>query len=1543
MKGAKTRQFYIFGFIAIFIVIFFSIFDFNILGIFNQKNNWYTVSATELLNGEGSKENPYIISSEEDLLLIANNINATEDNNYNNKYYKQTQDIEITNQTFIGIGCNSTEAITLYYDGLGHSITQLQNENFSHFSMFGKVENSRIQNLHIKNIEINVNYTDNNVSKNIGIFADFIKDSTISNCSLEMAVLSAQGNNFTNANIGGFVGLAKDSILCDCFCESISLFNQFDCDNLNFGLFVGKAEDCKISTCFANGRLKVYGNMQNANIGSFVGDTNSKIINCYTLLNNGFEIDDITLMQNANIGGFAGVVDNASDILNCYAVTTFINQNYSTKNIGLFVGQLTDDLTEFSNCYFIDKNNAYIDLMGTFIYDASNLLTRNTILAQNYYSLSSYVGFSNLIWKDNYNISKYPELFGVGNILNDEFEIKLTDEFGITKGFYEKFEDCIEHISTNDFIFILKDQISVTSLHFTKSVSIESNVAVEFNIIESNDDYLFALTNGATIIIDGNILFRGLENSYKGFASGQGTETLVLKNTTVSDFICDTLFDGLSVELYGVTIQNNCTQNLINAQYIFVKNSTINQNKDSLNNKSIISIEDEIEIYGYGNLLDISLSFGIENQSIKVQRTGLIEELINKNSNIDITITSNENYWITNTVLIQGNQNLIYDNISYALTNSPKFSQTSTSKFILKQVDQNLCLGGQLFDIEYFDNQTGSYNRYFGKDEFGQDMPNYFEYGVDLSVSSLQNDDLQFVGWFGYNETTDKYFDKYLSAYSTIFNLNLSSSTAINLLNKSYVSQMFFYNQPIQSGSNITAGKFILYSKWRYTVAVEMQEEIKVGDDIHYTTSFDAGVLSIDNSIYTTATSNIVSKQIYVGQGMILTACPNADYAFVGWWQEINGEFVKYNRYQYNYNKQSNLYVLNIETTDCTAKNLYARYIKNAYIINLQEIFKDEHNLQTPVQIFSNAEQILYASIRKNGTEYIGKEYLDIVANELILRNEEKVVLQIDPKNYHLDLLQGKRVKEDAIQNNYFPSFDFNELNYTLTIENNVGSGYGSLTIYLEKNYHTITLEYGDDQNSNNFIGGDCVISETYLDGDKIIYSTFSHNTVQKMTDGVLTTVYKTANIYFGTNTIIYFNTKDGYRFDIAKTSVFDTNGQRVDFDIIKENDIPKAIVINNIIQDIEIFIHFQKTYQIQFSLNKIDIDGVLTYIGELQIESDDWTTEDISKVVDKGSSINFKTQQTISFNAYQFVKWTVTSNGELVDLEKLGLTEEDLTNKELILYNINQDLEFSAFYNKLNVKVSVIWNGKNGRIANIGAKSLGNDSYEIEFNNDIMFVITPKSQKYFIKRLECENLDLQTESVKNDDGSTSFVLKNVLSNTKLYLDIIADSWLEHLQADELWGDGTKDNPYYIRTPSELQLVAKFVNENVEAQEGKIKYIVAYYKLLNDIDLGEDYFFVPIGTASNPFNGTFDYNFYAINNITTEPNSYLIDNSLFYIMGKDGKIINQYHSTKLIIIGLICIAVTIVVAIIVVFIIEKKRKKPKKIIIFNKDITKNVE
>lgn len=77
-------------------------------------------------------------------------------------------------------------------------------------------------------------------------------------------------------------------------------------------------------------------------------------------------------------------------------------------------------------------------------------------------------------------------------------------------------------------------------------------------------------------------------------------------------------------------------------------------------------------------------------------------------------------------------------------------------------------------------------------------------------------------------------------------------------------------------------------------------------------------------------------------------------------------------------------------------------------------------------------------------------------------------------------------------------------------------------------------------------------------------------------------------------------------------------------------------------------------------------------------------------------------------------------------------------------------------------------------------------------------------------------------------------------------------------------GEGTKEEPFLIRSATDLIRLAEYINEgNISTS--------AYYKLTSDIDLnnrGDGSGWIPIGNNKKPFKGEFDGNNHTIKNLT---------------------------------------------------------------------------
>lgn len=141
---------------------------------------WTGNVATQWSGGSGTLNDPYEISSGEELALLAQNVNAG--NSYSGYYFKLTTDIDLNNKSWTAIGARNKFSGT--FDGYGNKISNLYchlqgNENVG--GLFGTVENGIVRNVTINHVSVEAQ--SGNVN-GIGCIVTYLKNSSVLNCSI---------------------------------------------------------------------------------------------------------------------------------------------------------------------------------------------------------------------------------------------------------------------------------------------------------------------------------------------------------------------------------------------------------------------------------------------------------------------------------------------------------------------------------------------------------------------------------------------------------------------------------------------------------------------------------------------------------------------------------------------------------------------------------------------------------------------------------------------------------------------------------------------------------------------------------------------------------------------------------------------------------------------------------------------------------------------------------------------------------------------------------------------------------------------------------------------------------------------------------------------------------------------------------------------------------------------------------------------------------------------------------------------------------------
>ncbi|SKB84091.1 FMN-binding domain-containing protein [Lachnospiraceae bacterium] len=302
--------------------------------------------------GNGTEESPYLVSSESQLRYIAEAIN--EDVTWNGVWFRQTADINMSQEEFLPIGYAlqqyntkngsiKTAAVRAFegnYDGAGFTVSGLRIGNgkkYGHIftnGMFGLTQGDyqdrflhedlrkvTIKNVHLKDVVVTTsNEYDTTAAALIGQGQN---GTFIENCSVENSEIKASCDE-RSARVGGLAG------------------------SMVYGLIRDSWTDASVSA--------VVKKNFSAYVGGFIGITNrATIINCYTLGDVTAEARDY---NKTTVGGFIGL--DASTVVNCYTKGNVVSRS-TTGDIGAFAGRTAGIAT---NKYDYYDSNSVVTVAG---------------------------------------------------------------------------------------------------------------------------------------------------------------------------------------------------------------------------------------------------------------------------------------------------------------------------------------------------------------------------------------------------------------------------------------------------------------------------------------------------------------------------------------------------------------------------------------------------------------------------------------------------------------------------------------------------------------------------------------------------------------------------------------------------------------------------------------------------------------------------------------------------------------------------------------------------------------------------------------------------------------------------------------------------------------------------------------------------------------------------------------------------------------------------------------------------------------------------
>ena len=228
------------------------------------------------MTGSGTKNDPYQISTADQLKLFRDIVNGSNGQTQNRGAYAVlTANIDLNNEPWTPIG-NYTEGNQIYYegtfDGGGYTISGLNvTGKFRCASLFGAVKGGTIKNLTVAG-NVSHNYSSTGLDCHVGgIVGSALDAATIENCSNNCSVTGGSGDF-----IGGIAGSnINNARIIDCYNVGTITGTIIETGGVT-GFNMGT-----ISNCYNVGTIKM---LHNSNaVGEIVGNNVGTVKNCYYL------------------------------------------------------------------------------------------------------------------------------------------------------------------------------------------------------------------------------------------------------------------------------------------------------------------------------------------------------------------------------------------------------------------------------------------------------------------------------------------------------------------------------------------------------------------------------------------------------------------------------------------------------------------------------------------------------------------------------------------------------------------------------------------------------------------------------------------------------------------------------------------------------------------------------------------------------------------------------------------------------------------------------------------------------------------------------------------------------------------------------------------------------------------------------------------------------------------------------------------------------------------------------------------------------------
>lgn len=317
-----------------------------------------TSVATSYTAGTGTETDPFIISTESELALLAAECLDADNAGNAGKFYKLSGDLDLGEKNWAPIGTSSGTAFAGTFDGDGHTIRGLcidTSENYA--GLFGYVKNGTVKNLNVEAGTIKSAKYAGVVVGQLACTAAEGNYAVVENCHVTAELLDA-------VQIGGVVsrvsttGATTDQMrITGCSAEftGIATSGEFA------GGIVGAAGSCVISYCTVTNSKIVTGGERGASAFITVGGicacqgASSAACHIYNCVVDNVEMSiyEGSTGKEFEVGGLVGRAahtDMMSEIKNCFVGKVTMSNPTAPDYVGSFTG-VAKYMFLYNNCY----------------------------------------------------------------------------------------------------------------------------------------------------------------------------------------------------------------------------------------------------------------------------------------------------------------------------------------------------------------------------------------------------------------------------------------------------------------------------------------------------------------------------------------------------------------------------------------------------------------------------------------------------------------------------------------------------------------------------------------------------------------------------------------------------------------------------------------------------------------------------------------------------------------------------------------------------------------------------------------------------------------------------------------------------------------------------------------------------------------------------------------------------------------------------------------------------------------------------------------